>query len=162
MHKRQKTDFKRKEIVKIMVQLTRGVEYLHRNSILHKDLKPANILFEQNILKIADLGVSRELLRGERVGDTIKYTKEYASPELITQNKAFRYEPDIWSIGCILFELCTLTRPFPRNNFHDAVFKGKYQKKLIPHKLRKFIPVLEKIFVVKFNRRIKIGKLRGI
>ena len=152
--------FRRREIIDIMVQLTRGVDYLHSKNILHKDLKPANILFEGDVLKIADFGVSRQLPPGEFVVKTCKYTPEYASPELILQKRCFQYEPDIWSIGCILYELCTLRRPFDSVKDLNHFFHGKYSKRRISGKLARFIPILNKIFETNLTKRIKIGELR--
>ena len=143
-----------------MVQLTRGVDYLHSMNILHKDLKPANILFEGDVLKIADFGVSRQLPPGEFVLKTCKYTPEYASPELILQKRGFQYEPDIWSIGCILYELCTLKRPFDKNDF-DQFFHAKYPRKRISKKLRRFVKVIDVCFKINLTKRIKIEQLRG-
>jgi len=85
-----------------MHQLLEGVQYLHKNNILHRDLKTANILIgRNNVLKIADWGLARSVPQS---GHSHKLTVPvvtlwYRSPELTCGNKAYGPEIDIWSVG---------------------------------------------------------------
>lgn len=90
-------------------QLTSAIQYCHRHNIIHRDLKPANVLVaKDNTLKLIDFGLSRkvDLSMSHNVG-----TKCYMSPEVI-KNERYTFPVDVWGLGCILYELMTLKRPF--------------------------------------------------
>lgn len=95
-----------KLIKSIMFQILKGVDFLHSKKILHRDLKPQNILIDSNLrVKIADFGLSRSYTIPIK-----KYTKEvltlwYRAPELIIGTEYYSTGIDIWSIGCIFAEL---------------------------------------------------------
>ena len=96
-----------KFVKNMMYQLLKGVEHLHSHKILHRDLKPQNILVDDNgwILKLADFGLSRVYSIPIR-----PYTKEvltlwYRAPEMMLGINNYAIGLDIWSIGCIFVEL---------------------------------------------------------
>lgn len=87
------------------VQTCIGLQYLHARKILHRDLKTLNLfLHKDGRLKIGDLGVAKEVLESHT--NTIVGTPYYLSPELC-EEKPYNNKSDIWSLGCILYELCT-------------------------------------------------------
>ena len=93
-----------------LIQILEGINYLHENKIMHRDLKSANLfLMENGTVKIGDLNVSKISEMG--IAYTQIGTPYYASPE-IWMDKSYNYKSDIWSIGCILYELCMLKPPF--------------------------------------------------
>ncbi|CAD8061194.1 unnamed protein product [Paramecium sonneborni] len=111
-----------------LVQLLMGLAYIHENNILHRDLKSSNILIrEDGQLKIADFGVAK-ILSGDQMAKTITGSPFYLSPE-ITQGLDYSYSSDLWSLGCILFEMCTLKRAFDGQQF-DQVLQNIQQRKL--------------------------------
>ena len=80
--------------------------YLHQNWILHRDLKPDNLLLDKNgILKIGDFGLATNYGQDNRVMTTQVITRWYRPPELLFGIKHYNWSVDIWSIGCILAEL---------------------------------------------------------
>eukprot|EP01130_Rhizamoeba_saxonica_P006006 TRINITY_DN2379_c0_g1_i1.p1 TRINITY_DN2379_c0_g1~~TRINITY_DN2379_c0_g1_i1.p1 ORF type:complete len:757 (-),score=151.81 TRINITY_DN2379_c0_g1_i1:45-2291(-) len=91
------------EIKCIMVQLLKGVEYLHRNKILHRDIKASNILLNnRGDLKIADFGLARYFEEGQDIRYTNKViTVWYRPPEILLGCENYGAEVDIWSVGCI-------------------------------------------------------------
>lgn len=104
-------------VKKIMRQLIDVVDYLHSNLILHRDLKPDNILIDpmSNDIKLIDFGISR---RFHPALHHRQYTNEvvtiwYRSPELLTGATCYGSEIDVWSIGCVMVELITKTPLFP-------------------------------------------------
>eukprot|EP01125_Pyxidicula_operculata_P007410 TRINITY_DN251_c1_g2_i1.p1 TRINITY_DN251_c1_g2~~TRINITY_DN251_c1_g2_i1.p1 ORF type:complete len:840 (+),score=194.96 TRINITY_DN251_c1_g2_i1:24-2543(+) len=98
-------------------QLLLGLNYLHQNNVMHRDLKAANVLIgNDGILKLADFGLSRK--KNDQFSDddsTSKYTNKvvtlwYRPPELLLGSENYGVEVDIWSAGCILAELLLLDR----------------------------------------------------
>lgn len=96
---------------KFMVDILLGTEYMHVNKIIHRDLKPSNILiFEDATAKICDFGLAKPYTyQGEQTPNTV--TSWYRAPEIALGYPHYDYKADIWSIGCIFFELVS-GRPF--------------------------------------------------
>ena len=119
--------FKENEIWGIFIQLITGLRYLHGHNIIHRDLKTANVFITNNhICKLGDLNVSKIAKSGLLYTQT--GTPYYASPE-IWEEKPYDIKSDIWSIGCILYEMCCLTPPFKGKNLslvYHNIIKGKY------------------------------------
>ncbi|CAD8210657.1 unnamed protein product [Paramecium octaurelia] len=101
------------EIWNILTQITLGVKILHDNGILHRDLKSANVFVsktpQENIYKIGDLNISK-VTHGANA-KTQTGTPYYAAPE-IWKGEQYSWPCDIWSIGCIIYELATFQPPF--------------------------------------------------
>ena len=114
---------------KILIQMTRGLKSLHDLKILHRDLKSANIfLFSDGTAKIGDLNVSKVARKG--LGYTQTGTPYYASPE-VWDEKPYNNKSDIWSLGCVAYEMLTLHPPFRAKDMeqlYNTVKKGKYKK----------------------------------
>jgi serine/threonine protein kinase len=83
-----------------------GVAYLHKNRIIHRDIKPDNILINnQGILKLADFGLAREI-QGENTPLTARVvTRWYRAPEICLTDPHYSYVSDVWSIGCVFAEI---------------------------------------------------------
>ncbi|KAF5276499.1 hypothetical protein FQA39_LY06568, partial [Lamprigera yunnana] len=95
-----------------MIQTLQGLEYLHLNWILHRDLKPNNLLVNQNgVLKIADFGLAKLYGSPNRINTHQVVTRWYRSPELLFGAKQYSVGVDMWAVGCILAELM-LRLPF--------------------------------------------------
>ncbi|MCL4159842.1 UNVERIFIED_CONTAM: hypothetical protein GTU68_035695, partial [Idotea baltica] len=91
------------------IMLTMGIQALHSKSVLHRDLKAANIFLTSNkFVKIGDFGISKVL--DSTSAKTFVGTPYYLSPE-VCSNKKYDFKSDLWSLGCILYELCTLDVP---------------------------------------------------
>lgn len=117
-------------ILRIFIQITIGLRYLHEHKIVHRDLKPQNIFLTRvGVIKIGDFGVSRSLDRSSELMETKVGTPYYLSPE-IWNNEPYTSQTDIWSLGCILYELCCLKKPFKATNINQlivAIFNGNYE-----------------------------------
>ena len=110
-----------------IIQLLKGLKYLHDNNIMHRDLKCANIFLMKNgLLKIGDLNVSK--LAKSNMARTQTGTPFYLAPE-IWKDQKYDYKCDIWSMGCILYELCTSRPPFRGTSLRELshnVLNGYY------------------------------------
>ena len=105
-------NLKETAIWKFFIEMCLGLHYLHTNRILHRDIKTINMfLTKDNQIKIGDLGVARELAQTANMAHTVVGTPYYLSPELCAE-ESYNHKSDIWSLGCVLYELCTLKHPF--------------------------------------------------
>ena len=130
--------FSENEIINIFYGICKGLEYLHKNKIIHRDLKTMNIfLTKNNHIKIGDFGVSKILTNNNIYVYTNVGTSYYLSPE-ICQNKLYDEKSDMWSLGCLLYEMITLNKPFESTSqmgLFMKILKENPQK--ISEKLRK-------------------------
>ena len=99
-------------VTDVFLQMSLGLKHIHDRKILHRDLKTANIfLTRSGQVKIGDFGVSRVLRNTAELAKTVIGTPLYMSPEIL-DNKNYNSKSDIWSMGCILYELMCLRLPF--------------------------------------------------
>nr|XP_048724617.1 serine/threonine-protein kinase 36 isoform X4 [Caretta caretta] len=105
----------------IAAQLVSALYYLHSHRILHRDMKPQNILLSKGgVIKLCDFGFARAMSINTMVLTSIKGTPLYMSPELV-QEKPYDHTADLWSVGCILYELFVGTPPFYTNSIFQLV-----------------------------------------
>ncbi len=118
-----------KEIWHTFIQIVRGLQALHDFKIVHRDIKCANLfLTKEGVLKLGDLNVSKVAKRG--LLQTQTGTPYYASPE-VWKDMPYDTKSDIWSLGCVLYEICALAPPFQAKNMQDLykkVVKGVYPR----------------------------------
>ncbi|KAM9339017.1 serine/threonine-protein kinase Nek2 [Symphorus nematophorus] len=127
-------------ILRVMAQLMLALKECHRRSdgratVLHRDLKPANIFLDirQNV-KLGDFGLARILNHDTSFAKTFVGTPYYMSPEQINR-MSYNEKSDIWSLGCLLYELCALSPPFTAYNqkeLAEKIREGKYRR--IPYR----------------------------
>ncbi|KAK9986422.1 hypothetical protein SO802_031373 [Lithocarpus litseifolius] len=101
-----------------MLQLAAGLQILRDNNLIHRDLKPQNLLLSTNnnnsTLKIADFGFARSL-QPRGLAETLCGSPLYMAPEIMQLQK-YDAKADLWSVGAILFQLVTGKTPFTGNN----------------------------------------------
>jgi len=123
------------QVLTWFVQITFGLQYIHKKNILHRDLKTQNIfLTTQNLVKIGDFGISKSLSHTLDLATTAIGTPHYLSPE-ICKRLPYNHKSDIWSLGCVLYEMCTLQLAFPSDNFISlvqSICRGSF-KPISPH-----------------------------
>lgn len=107
-----------------LYQLIKGVEYCHGRRILHRDLKPQNLLIDESRnLKLADFGLARAFGIPLRVYTHEVVTLWYRAPEILMGSRHYSTAVDIWSIGCIFAEM-VLKRPlFPGDSEIDELYR---------------------------------------
>ena len=115
-------------IKNLLINLCMGIKYLHDNDIIHRDLKPANILIDNKIdpkkAIIIDFGISTILNNNKTDFAKTKIgTPYFMSPEQVEINKKYNSKCDVWALGCILYELVTLDKPFRAVNIQSLNIK---------------------------------------
>jgi eukaryotic-like serine/threonine-protein kinase len=109
------------DAVRIAGEIGEALEFAHRHDILHRDIKPENILLQAGHAVVTDFGVARalsEVITGEKPGERLTEqgrvvgTAEYMSPEQASGDQAVDGRTDVYSLGCILYEMLTGAPPF--------------------------------------------------
>ncbi|XP_016386715.1 uncharacterized protein LOC107722762 [Sinocyclocheilus rhinocerous] len=109
------------QVREIACQLVSALYYLHSHRILYRDMKPQNILLGKGgVVKLCDFGFARAMSVSTLVLTSIKGTPLYMSPELV-EEKPYDHSADLWSLGCILYELHTGAPPFYTNSIFQLV-----------------------------------------
>jgi len=105
-------------------QLLEGLLYCHRRRILHRDLKPQNLLIDRKgFLKLADFGLARAVCIPVRPYTHEVITLWYRAPEILLGSQAYSMPVDIWSAGCIFAEMLAKRPLFPGDSEIDELFR---------------------------------------
>ncbi|GMJ05640.1 serine/threonine/tyrosine kinase 46 [Hibiscus trionum] len=129
LHK-QRGVFKLPTLLKVAIDVSKGMNYLHQNNIIHRDLKAANLLMDENeVVKVADFGVARvKSQSGVMTAETGTY--RWMAPEVI-EHKPYDHKADVFSFGIMLWELLTGKLPYEYLTPLQAAV-GVVQKSLRP------------------------------
>ncbi|NXU11493.1 NEK2 kinase, partial [Pardalotus punctatus] len=126
-------------VLRVLTQLTLALKECHRRSdggvTVHRDLKPANVFLDskQNV-KLGDFGLARILHHSTSFARTFVGTPYYMSPEQVNY-MSYNEKSDIWSLGCLVYELCALSPPFTAYNqkeLTEKIREGKFRR--IPYR----------------------------
>lgn len=109
---------------RFLMQLCLGIKYCHSHRVLHRDLKPQNLLISsEGNLKLADFGLARAFGVPLRTYTHEVVTLWYRSPEILLGGRQYSTGVDMWSVGCIFAEMCTRKPLFPGDSEIDEIFK---------------------------------------
>eukprot|EP00456_Euglypha_rotunda_P043027 TRINITY_DN3361_c0_g1_i1.p1 TRINITY_DN3361_c0_g1~~TRINITY_DN3361_c0_g1_i1.p1 ORF type:complete len:317 (-),score=50.41 TRINITY_DN3361_c0_g1_i1:19-969(-) len=107
-----------------LYQLVKGIAHCHAHRVLHRDLKPQNLLIDKKgVLKLADFGLARAFGVPVRTYTHEVVTLWYRAPEILLGGKQYSTPVDIWSIGCIFAEMVTRVPLFPGDSEIDQLFR---------------------------------------
>eukprot|EP00444_Apocalathium_aciculiferum_P014944 CAMPEP_0183460128 /NCGR_PEP_ID=MMETSP0370-20130417/136937_1 /TAXON_ID=268820 /ORGANISM="Peridinium aciculiferum, Strain PAER-2" /LENGTH=291 /DNA_ID=CAMNT_0025652003 /DNA_START=61 /DNA_END=932 /DNA_ORIENTATION=- len=111
-------------VMHYFVQVLQALQYIHNERILHRDLKTSNLFLmkSKQVVKLGDFGISRVLEGSIEAAITVVGTPYYMSPE-VCENKPYTFKSDVWSLGCVLYELCMLKHAFSADNLLGLVYK---------------------------------------
>ena len=147
-HKNSNDLIQKDIIYHIIIELCNGIKEIHKNKLIHRDLKPDNIFLTSELkVKIGDFGISKQLNNINEYAKTQVGTMIYMAPEIIKGIK-YNNKVDIWSLGCIIHELCTLNFCFNSSSIKELIGKimeckhEKINQKIYGDDLQKLIDLL--------------------
>jgi cyclin-dependent kinase len=112
------------QVKKFTLQLLEGTRYCHAHRVLHRDLKPQNLLIDkEGNLKLADFGLARAFGVPLRTYTHEVVTLWYRAPEILLGGRQYSTGVDMWSVGCIFAEMATRKPLFPGDSEIDEIFK---------------------------------------
>ena len=124
-HKSQKKLIEKEKIFDLILDICEGLREIHSKNLIHRDLKPDNLFMTKDSkVKIGDFGIAKQLNNPEEYAKTCFGSLLYMAPEM-ARNYQYNNKIDIWSLGCIIHELCTLDYCFPNQYF---IFTGEYKR----------------------------------
>jgi len=165
-----KTFFLEKEIIKDLYSLVCSIDYLHGKDVAHRNIKPSNILFdEQGSVKLTDIGVAKYVPPNfpEIVGKNKKEICPYIAPEMSNIGSLLfegdLYKGDIWSLGMVFAEACLLQRGFGQKNVKEKVLYLKSElKKLDGYYGEKLLALLSRMLELDPIKRIALHEIKTI
>jgi NIMA (never in mitosis gene a)-related kinase len=128
--KKQRALIPERLVWRYLIQMVRGLKHLHAMKIVHRDLKSANLFLSEDLrhIKLGDLNVSK-VAKG-RLVYTQTGTPYYASPE-VWRDEPYDAKSDIWSLGCVVYEMCNRCPPFNARKMEELfakVQKGNFER----------------------------------
>ncbi|KMT03875.1 hypothetical protein BVRB_8g188110 isoform B [Beta vulgaris subsp. vulgaris] len=114
--------FTEEEIRNFLTQVLEGLAHMHRNGYFHRDLKPENLLVTNDVIKIADFGLAREVSSMPPYTEYVS-TRWYRAPEVLLKSSLYTPAIDMWAVGAVLAELFTLCPIFPGESETDQIYK---------------------------------------
>ena len=127
-------------ILPIYDQVCSALDHAHRNMVVHRDVKPANIMILHNgLVKMTDFGIAKMMAMGMTQAGQILGTPNYMSPEQV-KGRQIDGRSDIFSLGVILYELVTGEKPFGGQNITTVIYKIINENPIPPRELDASIP----------------------
>lgn len=146
---------------RVLMPLLYAVKYLHHNKIIHRDVKPENILINGASVKLCDIGLSI-CTKNERVKSLVG-TPEYLCPEIINEEiDKYSEKIDIWCIGILVYECLNGRTPFKREDERKtfkAILEGVYKLPIYLSKNAALVEFFKKTLCIEPSHRVNINQL---
>jgi hypothetical protein len=133
-----------RQVIELGLQVAHALASAHARGVVHRDVKPQNVLLsEEGVPKVTDFGIARTSdVESVTLTGTVMGTSEYISPEQ-ARGEPVDYRSDVYSLGAILFELCTGDVPYPGENpvsvamrhLHEPVPSARARRRDVPSRL---------------------------
>lgn len=159
------------ETTSLIKDMLKGLEYCHSQDIIHRDIKPENLLIKEGTLRICDFGAACDV-HDDKYDEFFHGTASFNAPEIIFSMKSYGTKVDIWSAGCVIYEifenepLFSMDRTEVAGNMikwfdssgytklHDS-YKYRIRSRMVDKlKVKEFIPLLSKMLVLNPSNRI--------
>ncbi len=135
-----RTPFTNERVAEIVGQVAEALDYAHRRGIVHRDVKPANIIITpENQVKITDFGIAKTEKSNLTTTGQFLGTPNYMSPEQVTGD-AVDGRSDLFSLGVVLYELLTRKKPFTADNLTSISYKIVHEQFVPPETYDAAIP----------------------
>lgn len=119
-------------VVEIIAQVADGLDYAHQNGVVHRDVKPANIMVLDNgAVKIADFGIAQLQTGAKTMTGNVLGTPKYMAPEQI-MGKPVDGRADIFSLGVVLYQLLTGVSPFDASSVSTIMYRVIHEPAMLP------------------------------
>jgi len=151
------------EVIDFSKQICRGLRYAHNNNVVHRDIKPQNILIDKNnIVKLSDFGIAK-IFSGSDItmtGFTLG-TPEYMSPEQAL-GKNIDHQTDLYSLGIVMYEMLVRRPPFTANDPMAIAYKQVHETPPPPSMKRKDTPKRLEMIILKALKKNKEERYRSV
>jgi serine/threonine protein kinase len=162
-HIAERRDMPVEEIIDFSKQICRGLRYAHANNVVHRDIKPQNILIDKSdVVKLSDFGIAK-IFSGSDItmtGFTLG-TPEYMSPEQAL-GKNIDHQTDLYSLGIVMYEMLTRKPPFTANDPMAIAYKQVHELPAPPSSKRKETPKRLELMILKALKKNKEERYRSV
>ena len=159
------------EAVRIASQVASALDYVHRQGVVHRDIKPDNIMLHEGSALISDLGIALSATPIGEGGAAVRAgrlteqgvcvgTPQYMSPEQALGEAAIDGRSDIYSLGCVLYEMLTGAPPFAGPTCQFSIAKTVMEAPVAPRVFRDTIPHSTEEVVLKALAKLPVDRFR--
>lgn len=112
------------QVVDVIYQCAKGLDYVHRQGVIHRDIKPGNIMLSnEGEVKIMDFSIAHVDVGWDSPGNDVQGSPMYMPPEQLSEEKRLVFQSDIYSLGAVMYALLARKAPFKASNLESLIYK---------------------------------------